>query len=802
MQYAQLSSSAEATDTVAPAGQHSKASDFFKYHGIWAPGVRLFRQLTFGAKAAIISAVFLIPLLQLGWFFFKGNLEVVNFSAKERQGVRYVQALAPVLQAGEALRLVAVTDTGDAAAAQQQTQKAVAALASVDQELGEGLETRALFKDIQTLSAQALASRGDAEAAFAQHSQLLDKALALVTQVSDGSNLTLDPDLDSYYLMDAALFRVPVLNDLLARARADSQVGFAKGAFAPDQGERLREGAPVLAFHLAALQDGLHKVLAARPDLAAALQADAVQQTTADALAQLRRQALQPGGPQGDGAALQASLQKAQDELQAFWSRDLAALDQLLVDRLEARQAQTRHVIALVVLCLAMAGYLFVSFAKVMHGGLREVREHLEAMTQGDLTASPKPWGRDEAASLMATLGQMQTSLRNIVAQVRKGSDHIVHSSSEISEGTLDLSSRTEQAAANLQESASSMEEISSTVQATADHAKEAAEIARHNADVARRGGEVMGSVVGTMEEIRQSSSKIGDIIGVIDGIAFQTNILALNAAVEAARAGDAGRGFAVVATEVRQLAHRSAGAAREIKTLISGSVERIEAGAAVARDAGSTIQDVVEGAQRMRALLDEIANGANEQSSGVTQIGAAVQDLDRMTQQNAALVEETAAAAGMLKDRAHELAGEVGRFRLPEGFHLRSSQPSGAAAVGQDFDFDAAIAAHREWKIRLRSAMAEHGQLDADTLCRDDQCPLGRWLHGPGGAQWGSKPSFRALVDKHAEFHTCAGEVARRINLGQMDQAERLIGSGSRFSQISGEVSTLLTQAKRQYHH
>ena len=192
------------------------------------------------------------------------------------------------------------------------------------------------------------------------------------------------------------------------------------------------------------------------------------------------------------------------------------------------------------------------------------------------------------------------------------------------------------------------MEELTGTVRHSADSARQANQLTAAAAQVANRGGEVISRVVSTMDEINTSSKKIAAIIGVIDGIAFQTNILALNAAVEAARAGDAGRGFAVVATEVRQLAQRSAGAAREIKTLISSSVERIEAGAAVARDAGSTIQDVVDGAQRMRSLLDEIANGASEQSSGVTQIGAAVQDLDRMTQQNAALVEETAAAAGM----------------------------------------------------------------------------------------------------------------------------------------------------------
>jgi methyl-accepting chemotaxis protein len=340
------------------------------------------------------------------------------------------------------------------------------------------------------------------------------------------------------------------------------------------------------------------------------------------------------------------------------------------------------------------------------------------------------------------------------------------------------------------------MEQISATVRTTADHARQAADIARGNAAVAQRGGEVMSSMVSTMDEIHRSSSKISDIIGVIDGIAFQTNILALNAAVEAARAGDAGRGFAVVASEVRSLAQRSAGAAREIKSLITDSVSRIETGTGVARSAGQTIGEIVEGAQRINQLLDEIAIGAKEQSQGVSQIGAAVQDLDRLTQQNAALVEQTAAAADILQDRAVALSGEVGRFQLPEGMVAAEEDSTAVPAAG--FDFDAAIAAHREWKVKLRSAIAAHGQLDADKICQDNQCPLGKWLHGPGGATWGGKPTFVALVDKHAEFHRTAGEVARRINAADYEFAERLIGSGSPFALVSSEVSTLLTRAKR----
>jgi len=319
-------------------------------------------------------------------------------------------------------------------------------------------------------------------------------------------------------------------------------------------------------------------------------------------------------------------------------------------------------------IALLIASYLFLSFYRVMDGGLKETRRHLRAMTDGDLTTSPNPWGVDEAAQLMFDLRAMQDSLRNIVTSVRGSSESIVNASTEIASASMDLSARTEQTAANLEKSASSMEEISSTVKNTAENVHQAAQLASDNSLAASRGGAVIAEVVSTMEDINGSSKKIADIIGVIDGIAFQTNILALNAAVEAARAGEQGRGFAVVATEVRSLAQRSAQAAKEIKTLISTSVEKVESGSKVVKGAGDTMQELVANARRMNDLLAEISTAASEQSTGVSQVGAAVNELDRMTQQNAALVEETAAAASALKDQAIGLSGEVDRFKLPSG--------------------------------------------------------------------------------------------------------------------------------------
>jgi methyl-accepting chemotaxis protein len=332
----------------------------------------------------------------------------------------------------------------------------------------------------------------------------------------------------------------------------------------------------------------------------------------------------------------------------------------------EATLRQLAWIGTVVLASLLMAGYLFLAFYRVMDGGLNETRRHLRAMTAGDLTTSPSPWGRDEAAQLMLELRQMQESLRRMVTSVRRSSQQIVHSSSEVATGAMNLSARTEQAAASLQQSAASMEQMSATTRTNADNAGEAARVAAGNESLATEGGRVMHDVVQTMHSIRQSSSKIAEIIGTIDGIAFQTNILALNAAVEAARAGEQGRGFAVVAAEVRSLAQRSAHAAHEIKGLIAGSVERVNAGATVVDDAGGKMAGIVAASRRVNGLLGEIANGTREQSLGIGQIGQAVGELDRMTQQNAALVEQTAAAASTMKQQAMALAEEVDRFQLP----------------------------------------------------------------------------------------------------------------------------------------
>jgi len=319
----------------------------------------------------------------------------------------------------------------------------------------------------------------------------------------------------------------------------------------------------------------------------------------------------------------------------------------------------------------------FAAIAAVLIGWLitRSITvpvNHAVALAQtvaaGDLSSRIEVQSQDEIGSLMQALKDMNQSLNDIVGQVRVSTDEIATATGEVATGNMDLSSRTEQQASALEETASSMEELTSTVKQNSDNARQANQLAVSAVDVARQGGVVVDEVVTTMGQINESAAKISDIIGVIDGIAFQTNILALNAAVEAARAGEQGRGFAVVASEVRNLAQRSASAAKEIKTLINDSVDRVEAGNRLVAKAGTTMTEVVASIQRVTDIMGEITVASREQEVGIEQINQAVTEMDTVTQQNAALVEEAAAATGALEQQAAHLAQVVSVFKLDTG--------------------------------------------------------------------------------------------------------------------------------------
>ncbi len=307
---------------------------------------------------------------------------------------------------------------------------------------------------------------------------------------------------------------------------------------------------------------------------------------------------------------------------------------------------------------------LGVVLTRSIVGPVQSAQRAADRIAAGDLTGECRVDGDDEAAQLVSSLGRMQEALKRIVREIRSSTESIQVASTQVASGNQDLSARTEQTAGSLQQAASSMDELNSTMRHSAESAGEANSLATAASEIATRGGSVVAQVVSTMDEINASSRKIGDIIGVIDGIAFQTNILALNAAVEAARAGEQGRGFAVVASEVRSLAQRSADAAREIKALIGASVEKVESGARLVQDAGSTMQEIVSAVRRVSEVIGEITTAAGEQAGGIQLVNDAVNNVDQMTQQNAALVEESAAAAESMRDQADKLAKAVEQFR------------------------------------------------------------------------------------------------------------------------------------------
>jgi methyl-accepting chemotaxis protein I, serine sensor receptor len=339
-----------------------------------------------------------------------------------------------------------------------------------------------------------------------------------------------------------------------------------------------------------------------------------------------------------------------------------------------AAQAQVDHnisrsvTIALLVIAAVLAIGCWIFINRTVLRPLHEAGDHFEKIASGDFTGRIEVRSTNEIGQMFSAVKRMQESLTRTVATVRRGVDEINVGAREISAGNTDLSSRTEQQAASLEETAASMEELASTVKQNADNARQANQLAASASDVAERGGSAVAEVVNTMQGISASSRKISEIVSVIDGIAFQTNILALNAAVEAARAGEQGKGFAVVAGEVRSLAQRSAQAAKEIKGLIEDSVTKVGAGSQQVERAGATMQEIVASVKRVTDIMGEISAASEEQSSGIDQVNRAVSQMDEVTQQNAALVEEAAAAAGSLQEQAHRLAEAVAVFKINAG--------------------------------------------------------------------------------------------------------------------------------------
>jgi methyl-accepting chemotaxis protein len=531
-------------------------------------------------------------------------------------------------------------------------------------------QQQALQRDWKALAAGVAAGSISAGDSLAQHTALLATQLDLLTGVADSSTLALDPEAASYYLITAVFGHLPQLSETLGQARGRGVQLLANGKAKPEERARLSALAESAQPHFRHARAALTKAIAADPALSKVLDKPLAKASGAveTALKLIDEQIVKPETLTLPSSEYRNAATSAIDTQFELIAAAFTALDGMLVERAAAMRNELLTVTGLIGGFAALALWVIVVVTRTTTGALTQAVAATQALARGDLTHRVEVTTNDEVGELLTAVQTSMARLAEVVVGIKSTSESVSTAAVQIAQGNLDLSQRTEEQASNLQQTAASMEELTSTVQSTADAAREASTLAGAASEVAARGGEVVSRVVKTMDEITASSRQISDIIGVIDGIAFQTNILALNAAVEAARAGEQGRGFAVVASEVRSLAQRSAEAAKQIKTLIGASVERVETGSRLVGDAGTTMSDIVARVQRVTQLIAEIGAATSEQSGGIGQVSDAVGQLDQVTQQNAALVEESAAAADSLKQQALKLVNAVSVFNVGHG--------------------------------------------------------------------------------------------------------------------------------------
>ncbi|MFC0398042.1 methyl-accepting chemotaxis protein [Paraburkholderia rhizosphaerae] len=641
---------------------------------LFAPGMALMGRLRMSRKLAVLALLFMLPLSICLYAILSDEVNVYTSTRDELDGIRLLETSQALLKAvqkrrGASASLMAGSPSIRPAfdAANAESQRLIATLreqAAATRRFDLTAQTDALAAQYAQLAQMPLSGPG--KDVFDAHTALVRAIFAFTADLADASQLALDPQAVTYYLANSVALSLPSAAEMAAIARG-------KGAAALSQGQLSAADRGALGVHATFLRDqidtvrhDLKRVQHALGSMDGATLVQSVNFDNFDAFGNtVASLASNPNAPLPESNAYFDAGTRAVDAVY----RAHGQLSGLLKSLLAARErAQAAHIAVLSVLSAAsvsVALYLFIAFARRTGDDVNDIAGSMTQASAGDLRGRLDVSGRDELASIKLRLNELLASLNRTIVTTKASAESVLTGSEEIASGNLDLSRRTEEQAASLEQTAASMEELTATVRHNADNAKQAGALSREASTKASASGEVITRAVGVMHEIGKRSTDMAAMISTIEGIAFQTNILALNAAVEAARAGEQGKGFAVVAGEVRTLAHRTATAAKDVKEMIERSSSSVEGGTRLFHDAQAAIRSVIESVTNVDAIVNEIAGASLQQGEGIEQVNIAITQLDRTTQQNAALVEQAAAASASLKEQALRMEEVVATFHV-----------------------------------------------------------------------------------------------------------------------------------------
>lgn len=648
------------------------------------PAIRMMRCLRLLPKFSLVTMILLVPLLLVSALLINELNHAIALASKERIGVQAVQkieTLLHLLQQHRALRHMHLNGNAGARVQAAQVQQAIdAALMQLknDRDLAAALGLRQPVERIRQdwLAIRASLDNSRARESNAGHAAVIEQLYKLNALVADRSHLTLDPQVDTYYLIGSFVRAFPEVAEGMADITGRGAAYIDSGLFEANEDVMLNAAVMIAQRDLTRIAVQLDAMFRENPALKTSLAQHQVALRDAHGFLERARSEVLSSFNQTSGDQFYRAGSQVIGQLYGFASASGKLLDQALAQRIE-RQLQRRNwMLGGILFAVLLVVYLLLGFYASFSRDVKALSLAVDRAAGGDLSHRVGSVARDEIGMLLNAFGNMSAKLARMVEEVRSGTQMMAVASHDIAAGNADLSVRTETQAASLAETAAAMAALIATVKQNTDNARQTDALVQSASEIAVSGGQSVARVIGTMTSITDYSRKIGDIIGVIDNIAFQTNLLALNAAVEAARAGEQGRGFAVVAAEVRSLAQRTATAAREIKLLILDSISTVDAGSRQVSEAGKTMDDIIGSVKRVAGIMQNIDTASNEQRIGIENVNQAIVMMDELTQRNAALVEQAAVATGNMHDQAMHVSQAVAMFKL------------GPAAIGSIMPF------------------------------------------------------------------------------------------------------------------